>query len=321
MNKTYNRDYDIAQEYIRSDKTLVELSKKFNISVKTIQRALRKNNIVTDYSRNNRKLSMKESNNIRKLYLINKLNMNEIAKIYKVSLTALKNLFHRAEIKTRTASDYTKVAFNENFFDNIDTEQKAYFLGLLMADGNIYKNNVRLLLQDTDRYIIEYLQKLILFGGKLYNRKSKNNRKSCTSIVLNSRKMCESLERYGCVPNKSLILQFPSQEIVPKHFIHHFIRGYFDGDGCISLSTSQAMTIVSTNMFLSTLSKILESEAGIKIQKLENHPNNMITKRYRITGKDRIGKFYNFIYNNATIFMTRKKEKFEKFLFGGASCI
>lgn len=67
-------------------------------------------------------------------------------------------------------------------------------------------------------------------------------------------RLCE----LGCIPNKSLILKFPDENLVPKNLIKHFIRGYFDGDGCISYSflnkekdiISPRLSLLGTENFL-----------------------------------------------------------------------
>ena len=63
------------------------------------------------------------------------------------------------------------------------------------------------------------------------NEKLNNNRQNQYKICVCGTKIHHDLEKHGCVENKSLILQFPTT--VPEELMHHFIRGYFDGDGCI----------------------------------------------------------------------------------------
>ena len=130
------------------------------------------------------------------------------------------------------------------------------------------------------------------------------------SLCFCSKQMSKSLVKLGCVQKKSMILKFPK---INKKYINHFIRGYFDGDGCISgKGNNFQFTIVSTEEFCNELNRILGKIIGIK--KLENHPNNTITKRYRVGGRKQVNRLYKFLYKNSTVFLNRKKNKMEELL-------
>jgi hypothetical protein len=125
---------------------------------------------------------------------------------------------------------------NEHFFDAIDTEEKAYFLGFLYADGynRPASSHVVISLQERDKEILEKLRDLI-YNDKweLAYRITAGNRQNQYQLRFSSKYMSDKLVGWGCYPNKSLTLQFPtfiSEELTP-----HFIRGVFDGDGSISL--------------------------------------------------------------------------------------
>ena len=85
------------------------------------------------------------------------------------------------------------------------------------------------------------------------------------STVIGNKHMRDSLISKGCVPNKSLILKFPSEEILPKELQRHFIRGYFDGDGTIGLyphsktnpKLEESLLIVGTKPFLEKVQDVL----------------------------------------------------------------
>lgn len=145
--------------------------------------------------------------------------------------------------------------FNVNFFDSIDSEEKAYWLGFMYADGWINKNNtswnIGLALKLDD---LSHLQKF----GKAIEKEHITFSKVACKISLGSKHMFNTLRNYGCVERKSLILQFPKEEIfVSKNLIRHFIRGYFDGDGCVSYTnknhTSYSVSILGTKQFLEKL--------------------------------------------------------------------
>ena len=128
-----------------------------------------------------------------------------------------------------------KYDYNENYFERIDTPEKAYCLGFWYADGCVETspNHVISVTQiDLQRDILAKIAHEFDSNKPIYERKYEKGR---TFYVLqfNGEKLTSDLIKLGCTANKSLTLQFPTDEIVPYKFMSHFIRGYFDGDGCI----------------------------------------------------------------------------------------
>lgn len=126
--------------------------------------------------------------------------------------------------------------FNEHIFDVIDTEEKAYWLGFIFADGYISSrdNGFELSLKGSD---IEHLHKFNKFmehnkdNVKLGEVKNKDKTfLRCRWGIVNKH-LWNTLNNLGCTPRKSLTLQFPN---ISEELEIPFIRGYFDGDGCLS---------------------------------------------------------------------------------------
>jgi len=119
---------------------------------------------------------------------------------------------------------------NENYFEKIDTPEKAYVLGFFYADGyNNQKIGVLEFVQIKERLdILEQIREQLLCN---YNIKEYTSGKYTLNIC--SKKMSSDIANAGAVQNKSDLLEFPSEQIISKELIPHFIRGYFDGDGCI----------------------------------------------------------------------------------------
>lgn len=192
------------------------------------------------------------------------------------------------------------------FFDKIDTQDKAYILGMLAADGNVSSrgSSICLALKDEDVIIKinEYFKSNI--------RKRKNG---LFAITVSMKAWKNALSTYDIVPNKSTILKFP--ETLKDDLIRHFIRGYFDGDGSISLCKSGGrynpiISITSSQMFIETLSNILTREIECTCSSYEK--DNCSTLSFG--GIHNIKKMYDYLYKDSTIFMNRKKEKFEHIL-------
>jgi hypothetical protein len=122
------------------------------------------------------------------------------------------------------------INFDENYFETIDAEEKAYFLGFISADGCVIERNgncrvlsIHINKQDID--ILEKFKKEINYEGEISMGKSRS--RMCT-IFCTSMKMFNDLSKYNVTPRKSRILKFPK---LPENMIHHYMRGYFDGDG------------------------------------------------------------------------------------------
>lgn len=134
---------------------------------------------------------------------------------------------------------------NHTYFDDINTEDKAYFFGLLFADGHTRKNKrgISLRLQEEDAYILEIFKIKANIESPLYKdirSKDNPNWSDTYFISIYSSQMAETLISYGMVPRKSLIKQFPEVILNSNEDIQrHFIRGYFDGNGSIGITYSK----------------------------------------------------------------------------------
>jgi hypothetical protein len=201
--------------------------------------------------------------------------------------------------------------FNDDYFETIDTEDKAYFLGLLFADGNVYtaRNRIQITLANEDAYILKAFADCIGYTGKMYI-----DREKYSKLILPSKKMCADLTRLGCTPNKSLTLQFPTE--VPDELMHHFIRGYFDGDGHISkdkrlINPYYHINITSTKEFIIVLKKILMDNDIITGNLYKRYKDKEISA-HTVHVKNKSAKnFVDYIYLNAKMFLTRKYKIYE----------
>lgn len=231
----------------------------------------------------------------------------KIAKMFGISNNTASKILKENNIKIKGREGYHKYSFNEHYFDKVDTQDKAYWLGWLFSDG--YNNeadyDTRLQLQEGDKSVLENFKKSLNYTGPI--RFTKNRQ---WLIILTSKHFSRTLASLGCVQAKSLILKFPN--ITPR-LIRHFIRGYFEGDGCISGRRETGnfkMTIISTKEFCDVLNFHLSKIVGIK--NLEKHPNNDITKRYNVSGRRQILKIYKFLYKGSNLALLRKKNKMEE---------
>lgn len=190
--------------------------------------------------------------------------------------------------------------FDENFFDDINTEEKAYWLGFCMADAYNNNNELRIELSADDDSHLSKMANSLLSSQKISYRKRGSYKMA--SINFASRHMCKQLSKLGCIKNKTYTLYYP---IIKLDLNCHFIRGYFDGDGCIS--NGQWSIYGASQMFVSQIKQVLEQEAKIT---LHEYPQGENGRRLVLYKKEYINKLYKYLYDGASIFMDRKRCKF-----------
>ena len=159
------------------------------------------------------------------------------------------NIAKRNGIEIRSRGIQTH--FDKNYFSNIDNEAKAYFLGLLLADGNVYKYKrnaeqykIQIELNTEDQYLIEEFRNQIQSTNVILNEvKNRNDKISYMShFSVDSVKMAYDLINLGVIPRKSGVAELTS--LVPDKLYRHYIRGYFDGNGTVSLQKKQHLFIL-----------------------------------------------------------------------------
>lgn len=125
--------------------------------------------------------------------------------------------------------------------------------------------------------------------------------------------MCRDLIDKGCIPRKSLKLHFPSSRILPNNLVKHFIRGYFDGDGCVSVKREKIieMNFVGTSDLLNGISDFLLSEKVIYKKPTFYRKGN--AWEMFIYGADSIKRIYQYLYNDTSLFLKRKKDILQNF--------
>lgn len=206
-----------------------------------------------------------------------------------------------------------KYNINKNLMDVIDTGEKAYWLGFFYADAynNEKLGRIVIELQEKDK---NHLYKCANFFGNprqpfiQYKNKGKY---IAYRLEINSKHLSKSLKEKGCHNFKSFNIKFPN--FIKKNQIHHFIRGYFDGDGSIYIHQNQLnVCIVSTKEFNISIQKILKDQGvNSHIRFPKRYKNN--TSVLEFGGSRQVKKFCDWIYEDANIFLYRKNILFNKY--------
>lgn len=290
-----------------------EIAEFFNVSKSTIARVLQSNNVPSRHPW----LTLERKNKVVELYTTG-LTKDEISKELHMSDSTISDILRECDIDIRTMSE-TKMKYklNREYFDQVDSQNKAYILGLLYADGNVGKNNnvIQISLAENDVHILKSILTELESDYPLtfipYNSKNENWQNQF-SLHITNKYMHDSLIEKGLVPNKSLILKYP--DFLSDDLHRHFIRGYLDGDGHISKSEKR-ISIVGTETFCCTVADILGRVLNIHCSiSSRKGKENVSTRTLGIAGGNQTKRFLDWIYTDSNLFLHRKyvvyKEKY-----------
>ena len=203
-------------------------------------------------------------------------------------------------------------------FDDLTREDSAYWLGFLLADGCIAKSGgtfraLRLSLQDRDEEYLTKFAEFINYRGKIYHSVADGHSRKI--IVFNDKPLTSRLIDCGWFDFKRGI-GFDILRLIPAASFHHFIRGYFDGDGCISSQARKhrfkrrwyANIVCKYENMLELMRDLMISHGG---------PHSEVRKRsacydLRWSNVNRLKAFYEFAYKDATVYLERKFLKFQQ---------
>lgn len=249
-------------------------------------------------------------------------SQDEIASKYNVTQNAIYKILKKCNIKCRPKK--ASIKFNEHFFDRVDNEIKAYWLGFIVADGCVQmpgnrQNMLSIGLSVKDSKHLSNFITDIESEHNLYfykSKDSKGNFHESVRITLSSNILVNSLLKLGIGPRKTNTVLFPN---ISNDLTHHFMRGYFDGDGSVYLKSIDKranrkirqlrVVIVGNNKFIDKYRNILSELSGIKLPSVTN---KTVLYRIDMQGNKQAKKIYDFLYKSATRYLDRKKSIFIK---------
>ena len=263
-----------------------------------------------------KRLTDSEKIELCKLYKTEKFTFADLSEKFSVSRVAIGGLLKRRGYKAIPQTILQrKYPIDETYFNKINTEEKAYFLGFLYADGynNTDRNSVSLGLKETDKDILVKLNNFLqptkpLQYIKYRNIKSRGfeNSQNQYRLVIANKHISQKLKELGCEKAKTFNIIFPNW--LKKNLIRHFIRGYFDGDGYFG---KQGICIIGTESFCKSLSNIFRKQLNINTYIRTRHPERKHNIRMLETnGRRQIKKFGDWIYKNSNIYLKRKYNKY-----------
>lgn len=260
-------------------------------------------------------LSIEEIKHVTNLY--NKgLDAHVIGRQIGIKGTALARwLKKRPEIIWRGKRQYF---IDENYFKNINANS-AYILGFLAADGSINKHGFGIELQNRDEHILHDFAKELKYEGPITYcfKKCKYEIKKYCRLRICNQNIRSDLISFGIVPNKTYNFDFKFDKIID--YLSHFMRGYFDGDGCLcSCLTKEGhwrhiVNIAVEKKFSYNFQRIIETMTKIDF-KIKSRKNRKVINFLLLESHEKVKKFLEWIYADANLMLKRKYKKFLDFL-------
>lgn len=200
-----------------------------------------------------------------------------------------------------------KYGYNENYFEKIDTEDKAYWLGFIAADGSIGETcGLEISLSHKDiKHLYKFADNIGAEKDIVKTRKIKQY--EVCRLFINNKKIISDLSKYGIIQNKGFNLDFPN--FLSDNMIKHYLRGYFDGDGSISTngknrngSPKYALNLIATKSFLDKWMNHFHN-MGITSVKLQSRGPVMSWNK---VGINQIRTILSYLYTDCEIYLDRK---------------
>jgi len=268
--------------------------------------------------------------NVIGLYVENKYSLNQLENIIQSDKRTIRDYLLANDIEVNGILSSTIIPnrnilgvcksdkrFNYNKFDIIDTEEKAYWLGFIFADGYVSNEGFtfELGLKASDvghlhkfNRFIECVDNNIHYHPKITHNKVYDFYRWC----IRNEKFWNILNSYGCVPNKSLNLKFPNIKFFKDaSLIKHFIRGYWDGDGCISFTPkTKIISVLGTSEFLNEMKLYVPTLINNNLYHHKDKNENTFSIQ---TNFRKAYKTLKYLYSDSTIYLDRKYEKYLDF--------
>lgn len=199
-----------------------------------------------------------------------------------------------------------KVNFNRSAFNKIETEEDAYILGFILADGyiNEERNCLSIKLKQTDEDILIKINNYLGYEGNIkygYHTITKN--KFCY-ICYNSKELIQNLKKYGIFQGKST-KEIPYKDI-QNNLSKHYIRGIIDGDGYI-MKNKIRIGLCGSKEVLEFVFYYLKNNVELNLRKSKYITYDKTSNLYRLSFEgDNALKIIDYLYTDSKIYLNRK---------------
>jgi hypothetical protein len=244
--------------------------------------------------------TQEEEKNIIETYLFRR-HLGEVRRKFKTSVKLIKEVLEKNNIPV----SLRKQPLDIEYFKNIDSSEKAYWLGFIVADGCIHKTKYKLSFCVKDPDILYKFKEAIGAGspvGHTFVFDSRTQKEyEQYNLQINSKEFCRYIKNHGVDENKSKIFTFPQ---IQEKFYSHFMRGLLDGDGYIMVKYSAKRKnktiragMLSTPECIEFIWAYLVEKLGFPFQAIVNTKWGYINA---ISIQKDALKFLNWLYQDST---------------------
>jgi exonuclease VII small subunit len=316
-NKSYTKEsLEEALNLYENGKSLNEVNKLTKVSKHTLRKEIKKLKII-------KKKIIKHDPLLEKSIDLYQSGLSSI-KVIEITGIGIGKLTDNLKKRGLTRSNKInsrRYDVDHEFFNKIDNEHKAYWLGFIYADGYVSKRKetekklgIALGIKDINH--LETFKKHInaTYPINIYKSKSFGGVEiEYCRLLMSSDQLFDDLVAKGVFEKKTLILKFPDESIVPKQLQNHFIRGYFDGDGSFKKSNDgfYVFNLCGTKEFLLKCQEILGKQTKLE----KRHKDDKNNYSFSIGGRRQVKKIGDYLYQNATVYLERKYTRYKKTCF------
>lgn len=261
---------------------------------------------------------------IERLYLEGKI-AKEISSIlgFKYSQPVY-NYFKKRGWERNGKSGKVTYKVDIDFFKCINTEEKAYILGFICADGHISEDRLVITVAEKDLDILEKIRGAMHSNHpikkiKRINPYNKTDRKQLTlvELMIGRKELVEPLFNMGLSSNKTYTLNGDILKYIPKYLMRDFLRGYFDGDGNVFFG------IRYTSGYKYNINVCGNEDFLLKSFQAYFPSSNRLYKDlyskqcyvWKISSRDKVRDFMHYLYYNSSIFLQRKYNEYRKIMW------
>lgn len=243
-----------------------------------------------------------------------------IAKSLAVAEQTIRNVLKRGGARMRSVSHARRIySCDHHFFDRIDTESKAYFLGFLAADGGIVKNTLRVVLSPKDECVLRAFKHALSSDHPIKRYRSRTAKGGQNGYfvyyTIISPEMVAALAKHGLNERKTFTLRWPTT--IPPPLLRHYLRGYSDGDGSFvarrfkdrpQWSPAYGWSITSSEDFVIGCREYLAKEHGFgRVKPIAHRTSDVKILRY--SGNRQVARLADLLYRDVTVWLPRKRDK------------
>jgi len=248
----------------------------------------------------------------------NGITIGNLSDEYNMSRSTVGDILRACQIPKKSKKEIgKKYEINENYFEKIDSHEKAYILGFIMGDGNISNDVIlRIELNSKDEEILHKIKNSIRSSApiKRRTRERKGTKTYSSFICFCCKKICQDLiSNYGMSGNKTEHLSYPK---IPLEFDNSFILGIFDADGSIrgkSTSKDKWSSVVWDIIATRDMGRIIYEKLlsfNINVKYKDNNYFKIPLSNVQMYDKYEIIKLREILYKNSSIYLERKHKAF-----------